>query len=68
MYMLAMYCCLESRRWNAEFFVLSMKYYIFEMPEDSERCAPQVIRRITLETKEEVQAFLNYISQQQKGR
>lgn len=43
------------------------KYYIFEMPEDSERCAPQVIRRITLETKEEVQQFFNVLAQLQNG-
>lgn len=35
------------------------KYYIFEIPDDDERRAPIPRTRIVLETKEEVQAFLD---------
>jgi len=44
------------------------KYFIFQMPDDDERVAPKPIRKITLETKEEVQAFLNALGKlQEKG-
>ena len=43
-------------------------YYIFNIPSSDERLPDIPVRKITLETKEDVQAFLNYISQQQKGR
>ena len=42
------------------------KYYIFDMPLNSERQAPKKVRKITLETKEEVQTFLNAIAKIQK--
>ena len=35
------------------------KYYIFEMPDDDERLAPIPKVKIVLETKEQVQAFLD---------
>lgn len=41
-------------------------YYVFEMPDDDERKPPIPKRKITLTTKEEVQALFNYISQKQK--
>ena len=37
-------------------------YYIFNMPEDSERQPPKPVRKIVLETKEEVQEFFNILS------
>ena len=37
-------------------------YYIFNMPEDCERQPGQPIKKITLETKEEVQTFFNILS------
>ena len=42
------------------------KYYIFDMPLDEERQPPRVVRKITLETKEEVQAFLDALSKLKK--
>ena len=42
------------------------RYYIFEMPEDEERQPPTPKRRIVLESKEEVQAFINGLSLLQK--
>ena len=41
-------------------------YYVFEMPEPEERIAPKAIRKITLETKEEVQAFFDALSEVMK--
>ena len=44
-------------------------YYIFNMPDDDERCAAKPFRKITLDTKEEVQAFfdvLNQLTKEQK--
>lgn len=35
------------------------KYYIFEMPDDDERLAPIPKVKVMLETKEQVQAFLD---------
>lgn len=35
------------------------KYYIFEMPDDDERSAPIPKVQVVLETKEQVQAFLD---------
>lgn len=37
-------------------------YFIFNMPDDNERQTGRPIRKITLETKEEVQAFFNALS------
>ena len=41
-------------------------YYIFNIPVDDERLPDVPTMKINLKTKEEVQAFLNYISQLQK--
>lgn len=41
------------------------KYYIFELPNDDERMAPIPHMKIVLETKEEVQAFLDGIKKLQ---
>lgn len=38
-------------------------YYIFNMPQDKERKAPPVKRKVVLETMEEVQAFAHILSQ-----
>lgn len=43
------------------------KYYIFTFPETEERIAPKPIRQITLDTKEDVQAFFNILGKLQKG-
>lgn len=37
-------------------------YYIFNMPDDQERQPPKPVRKIVLETKEEVQEFFNILS------
>lgn len=37
-------------------------YYIYNMPEPDERCAAKPVRKLTLETREEVQAFFDVIS------
>ena len=42
------------------------KYYIFEMPENYERRAPIPKRQIVLESKEEVQAFFDFLAKQIK--
>lgn len=38
------------------------KYYIYELPNDDERGPAIPVSRITLETPEEVQAFLNAVN------
>ena len=38
-------------------------YYIYEFPDQDECCPPKAIRRITLETREEVEAFFQILSQ-----
>ena len=43
------------------------KYYIYELPDDDERRAPIPKMRITLETREEVQAFFDALSKMNKG-
>ena len=43
------------------------KYYVVNMPEDSERVTPKKIRQIKLETREEVQAFFDILNKVQKG-
>ena len=43
------------------------KYYIFEMPDNDERRAPIPHYQLKLETKEEVQAFFNFLQEQQKN-
>lgn len=42
------------------------RYYIFNMPEDNERIAPKPVMKVTLETKEEVQAFFDALNKLQK--
>ena len=42
-------------------------YYVFNMPADDERIEPKPVRKVTLETKEEVQHFFNALNQVQKG-
>lgn len=37
-------------------------YYIFSMPADDERVAPKPILKVTLNDREEVQAFFNALS------
>lgn len=44
------------------------KYYIFEMPDNEERRAPIPKVQLKLETKEEVQAFFNFLAQQNKEK
>ena len=41
-------------------------YYIFNMPPDKDRIPPQAVKKITLETREEVEAFFNAISKLSK--
>ena len=43
------------------------KYYIIDMPLTEESLPPKVIRKITLETKEEVQTFLDILAKIQRG-
>ena len=40
-------------------------YFIFNMPADNERIAPKRIMKVTLDTKEEVQALFNAINKMQ---
>ena len=42
-------------------------YYIFNFPAPEERRPPIAKQKITLKTKEEVQAFMNILSKLQKG-
>ena len=42
------------------------KYYIFEMPENYERQAPIPKQQIVLKTKEEVQAFFDFLAKNKK--
>ena len=41
-------------------------YYIYNLPENDERCAAKPVRKIVLETKEEVQTFFDILSKLQK--
>ena len=41
-------------------------YYIYNIPEDDERCPAKPVRKIVLESKEEVQAFFDILSKLQK--
>lgn len=38
------------------------KYYIFEMPDDDERKAPTPVIQVELNSKEEIQAFFNFVA------
>ena len=42
------------------------KYYVFEMPENYERQAPIPKQQIVLKTKEEVQAFFDFLAKNKK--
>lgn len=44
----------------------TVHYYIVNMPEDNERSAPQKIRKIVLESEEEVKAFFDIINKATK--
>lgn len=44
------------------------KYYVFEMPKDDERQAAKPVRKIVLETKEEVEHFFKALKELQNGR
>lgn len=44
------------------------KYYIFEMPDDEERLPPIPHLQIQLETKEEVQAFLDGLKKMRENQ
>ena len=41
-------------------------YFIFNMPADDERVPPKPVRKITLDTKEEVQAFFDTLKELQR--
>lgn len=43
------------------------RYFIFNYPDDDERIEPKPVLKINLETREEVQEFLNAIAKIQKG-
>ena len=40
-------------------------YYVFNMPEDDERVPPKPVMKVTLNSKEEVQAFFDAINKMQ---
>ena len=42
-------------------------YYVFTLPQGEDCLPPKAVRKITLETKEEVQHFFNALAQLQKG-
>lgn len=44
------------------------KYYVIDMPLDEERKPPKHVRKIILDTKEEVQAFVNILAKIQKEK
>ena len=43
------------------------EFYVIEMPDDDERCAPRPKQKIVLETREEVQAFFDILNKIQHG-
>ena len=43
-------------------------YYVFNMPADDERIAPKPVMKITLNDKEEVQAFFDALNKLQKEK
>ena len=45
-----------------------VKYYIVNMPNNETRVAPQSVRRIVLETEEEVKAFFDIINKTAKQK
>lgn len=44
------------------------KYFIFELPDNDERNASVPVYHLNLETKEEVQAFFDFLSKQNKEK
>lgn len=44
------------------------KYYVFEMPDNDERKPAPAKRQVVLETKEEVQAFLELLNKLKEGK
>jgi len=46
----------------------SIKYYIYELPPASDRIAAKPIHKITLETRDEVQAFFNILNKIKNDR
>ena len=59
--------CICARKTYNEGLNKPEEYYIFKLPEADEWGQAIPKRKITLETKEEVQAFFNLISELQKG-
>jgi len=43
-------------------------YYVFNMPLDDERVAPKAVMKVTLDTKEEVQAFFDALNKLQEAK
>lgn len=43
------------------------KYFVFTLPQGEDCLPPKAIRKITLETQEEVQAFFDVLNKIQKG-
>ena len=44
------------------------QYYVFNMPQSSQRQDPKPVQKIVLETQEEVQAFFNILSKINSGK
>lgn len=44
------------------------KYYVFTLPQGEDCLPPKRVRKIILETKEEVQAFFNALNKMQKEK
>ena len=43
-------------------------YFVFNMPAEDERVAPKPVMKINLETREEVQAFVNILNKLQQEK
>lgn len=43
------------------------KYYVYDMPLDHERREPPTVRKVILETKEDIQRFLDFLGELQKN-
>ena len=43
-------------------------YFVFNMPADEERVPPKPVRKITLKTKEEVQAFFDALNKLREAK
>lgn len=42
-------------------------YYVFNMPENEERCPPTPVQKFVLQTPEEVEIFFNLLGKAQRG-